>query len=269
MEKNDNAPDDTPSPLKVGEQLRKEREFQGLTLEDIVKPTRIAVRHLQAIEESDFSVLPGRPYVIGFIKAYAGALGLSEEVIAQAISEELKDSDYITRPAYEAYKPTDPVRLPTHKVVWGFAIVALLLSLAYGVWRYMAIYPKEAFFATYGSAAHENNAETPRSPSLVADALVKEETVVLIATGMVWIGFEDADGTTEAYRTLQTGESYTVPPDYIERLTLRTANLQLLKIMVGEQEITLGGSADKLIRHISLKPSELLTRSQGKQAQDN
>ena len=39
----------------VGEQLRAAREQKGLSLEDIAAQTRIPRRHLESLEESDWS----------------------------------------------------------------------------------------------------------------------------------------------------------------------------------------------------------------------
>ena len=40
---------------------------------------------------------------------------------------ELEEDEYGARPAYEAYEPTDPARLPTARLTWTLVIVALLL----------------------------------------------------------------------------------------------------------------------------------------------
>ena len=42
-----------------GENLRREREMRGVTLEEISDATKIAVRTLAALEADDFSKLPG------------------------------------------------------------------------------------------------------------------------------------------------------------------------------------------------------------------
>ncbi len=64
-----------------GENLRREREMRGVTLEEISVATKISVRFLQAIEREDFSVLPGGIFTRSFIRAYAKYLGLDEERI--------------------------------------------------------------------------------------------------------------------------------------------------------------------------------------------
>lgn len=61
------------SPL-AGERLREAREQRGLTLEAIGASTRVAPRHLAAIEAADYGKLPADPYTRGYLCAYAGLL---------------------------------------------------------------------------------------------------------------------------------------------------------------------------------------------------
>jgi cytoskeletal protein RodZ len=60
----------------IGEQLRAARERKGLTLDRVADETNIAKRYLAGLEAEDFSVFPGDPYVIGFLRNYADYLGL-------------------------------------------------------------------------------------------------------------------------------------------------------------------------------------------------
>jgi cytoskeletal protein RodZ len=64
---------------KFGDKFRKERERQGIKLEDVSNSTKIGSRMLRAIEEEHFDQLPGGVFNKGFIRAYAKHLGLNEE----------------------------------------------------------------------------------------------------------------------------------------------------------------------------------------------
>jgi cytoskeletal protein RodZ len=68
----------------VGAFLREIRESRGLTLEDAAAVTRIGKNYLLAIEEGTYEKLPSSAYVKGFLRVYAGYLGLSgDEIIAR------------------------------------------------------------------------------------------------------------------------------------------------------------------------------------------
>ncbi|MBO8126000.1 MAG: helix-turn-helix domain-containing protein [Firmicutes bacterium] len=62
---------------RLGERLREERERQGLTLEDICQRTHIRRRYLEALENGDYSIMPGEVYLKGFLRSYGEALGLN------------------------------------------------------------------------------------------------------------------------------------------------------------------------------------------------
>src|SRR3546814_11562466 len=126
---------------RTGDKLRLAREAAGLSLADVASRTRITQRHLEAIEKSDFSELPWRTYVTGFARAYARAIDLPEAEIGAAVRRELEEDAYAARPAYEAYEPTDPTRLPTARLAWTLVIIAALPVSAFGVWSFLWVEP--------------------------------------------------------------------------------------------------------------------------------
>lgn len=252
---------------RTGDRLRIAREAAGLSLADVATRTRITQRHLEAIEKSEFSELPGRTYVTGFARAYARAVDLPEAEIGAEVRRELEEEAYGARPVYEAYEPTDPARIPTARLAWTLVIVTLLLASAYGVWRFLSVEPDEALIAAQNRDADESEAPaadaagTPAPKAGNTAGVSANAPVVLTAVGSasVWIGFDDRAGKTENWRTLDPGETYEVPPAYIEQFTLRTSRAQALKITVGGREVGQIGPADTLVKAISLKPADLLT----------
>ena len=59
-----------------GEDLRNERVARGVALADITAVTKISQRHLLALEEERFRLLPGGILSKGIVRSYAGTLGL-------------------------------------------------------------------------------------------------------------------------------------------------------------------------------------------------
>jgi len=62
-----------------GEDLRKERLSRCIALEQITAVTKIAQRHLIALEQERFRLLPGGILNKGIVRGYAGALGLDPQ----------------------------------------------------------------------------------------------------------------------------------------------------------------------------------------------
>jgi len=59
-----------------GEDLRAERLSRGIALEDITEITKISQRHLIALEQDRFRVLPGGILGKGIVRGYVTAIGL-------------------------------------------------------------------------------------------------------------------------------------------------------------------------------------------------
>lgn len=65
---------------KFGEDLRKERMSRGIALEQITAVTKISQRHLVALEQGRFRLLPGGILSKGIVRGYTGALGLDQNL---------------------------------------------------------------------------------------------------------------------------------------------------------------------------------------------
>src|SRR5499425_1425491 len=62
----------------LGQELKRMREERGIALSVISETTRIGTRFLKAIEEDNFTVLPGGIFTRSFIRAYAREVGMDE-----------------------------------------------------------------------------------------------------------------------------------------------------------------------------------------------
>jgi Helix-turn-helix domain len=86
---------------RIGSDLRRARERREISLGEVETATRIRVRYLRAIEEEDWEELPGGVYSRGFIRTYAGYLGLDGERLAADFSAEVEGAPPGRGPAPE------------------------------------------------------------------------------------------------------------------------------------------------------------------------
>ena len=63
----------------LGETLRSARQTKGITIEDAERVTRIPKKYLEALEVENYSILPAPVYARGFLRSYAGYLGLDAQ----------------------------------------------------------------------------------------------------------------------------------------------------------------------------------------------
>ena len=72
----------------IGDILRKEREKQKLSIQDIEQGTSIRAVYIDALEKGEYDKLPGEVYAKGFIKNYGNFLELNgEDLVRQFIIE--------------------------------------------------------------------------------------------------------------------------------------------------------------------------------------
>lgn len=247
--------------VRIGDRLRAAREERGLSLKDIAKETRIPVRHLESLENSEFAALPGKTYAIGFAKAYARVIDADETEAAEDIRREYDYVDSGERTEYQAFQPADPSRVPSRFLAWTAGIVALLLFGAYLVWKPFSnggdpYASSESVDAAPGITGGDRAPVADAAPGAVA----ADAPVILTATGLVWFRIDDAQGNRLHEQELAAGDSYTVPRDS-SGLLLRTARPQALDITVGGRKIATLGPPDTLVSNVPLDPRALVARA--------
>lgn len=62
-----------------GKFLSQQRELRGMSRETVASATKIPLAQIVALEAGELSKLPSRLYVLNYIRAYAGVIGLSPE----------------------------------------------------------------------------------------------------------------------------------------------------------------------------------------------
>jgi len=69
----------------IGNFLKERREARGISLIEVEKDLKIRKKYLQALEEGNIDAIPGKTYIIGYLRNYSKYLGINEENINQII----------------------------------------------------------------------------------------------------------------------------------------------------------------------------------------
>jgi transcriptional regulator with XRE-family HTH domain len=240
-------------PVKVGEKLRDARLAQGMELADIAARTRVPLRHLQAIETSDYSGLPSPTYAVGFVRAYARAVGADEVALARELRAETAGT-FAERPVYESYDPEDPVREPSSGLALAGAVIAVLLLAAVGLW--------------YGTDWFRGGAEPAPQPSATASATPAAATaqvpasggqVTLTATQPVWVRIYDAAGQRLFEKEMAAGERYDVPPTANGPM-INVGRPESLQVTVNGSNVAPLGPAGQSVKDVPISTEALLAR---------
>jgi cytoskeletal protein RodZ len=166
----------------VGERLRDAREIKGIDLFRAERDTKIRSKYLAALEDGDFTDLPGDVYTRGFIRNYATYLGLDADEIEEEWRGEAGAPDVTRRPTIVGPQPLTIRRgivfQRSHGVIAAVLIIILVVASYFGfqLTRYLS----------YPTLAVDSHAQTPitvpvGSTSYVLKGSATAGTTVLIS----------------------------------------------------------------------------------------
>ena len=112
----------------LGEYLRAVREHKDLSLVQVAEVTRVRRLYLGAIETGDLTPLPSRPFAVGYVRAYAKALGLDGDAAVARFKSEHPEADQQLRAPVGVEAERGQRRL----VIYAGAAV---LVMAIGLWN--------------------------------------------------------------------------------------------------------------------------------------
>ncbi|WP_052134349.1 helix-turn-helix domain-containing protein [Sphingomonas sp. 37zxx] len=245
-----------PIPTTVGEGLRLAREAQGLALSDIAQRTRIPLRHLEAIEASNYISLPSITYAMGFTRAYARMIGADEVEIARDLRIEIADT-WEAVPRHEPYDLTDPARVPPRGLALAGVAVAVLLLIGVALWYGTGLFrteeapPAEMVVAT---------APVPPPASIETVQPTGAGQVTLTASDEVWVRVYDANDKTLLMKTLQPGERYDVPMA-AEGPMINVGRPDQLTVTIDGSAVPPLGDGRRAIKDVALSAEALRARS--------
>lgn len=125
---------------ELGLRLKEAREANQYSLDQLQEITKIQKRYLVAIEEGDYSVLPGRFYTRAFIKQYAEAVGLEPESLFDEFKGEIPTteteeiSEQLSRVKTHKSMPQDDSKIL--RLLPKVLTVAVILALFVAVWLF-------------------------------------------------------------------------------------------------------------------------------------
>ena len=153
----------------IGEVLRLARINQGLSLEELQRKTDIQLDMLEAIESDDFDKLPSPFYARSFLRKYAWAVELDENIVLDAydsgsmITYEEVDVDEIELTGRRRSNRKKRSLLPLFYFV--LFSLSILIFVTYYVWNYIQTQPTETASANYNIVTTTTNAPSSETTS--------------------------------------------------------------------------------------------------------
>jgi transcriptional regulator with XRE-family HTH domain len=122
----------------LGADLQHSRELAGLSLDDLSARTKIRRHMLEAIERNDFASIPGGLLARGYLRAYAGEVGLPKEAIAARYRTEFGADE---PPLADAFRYRAEARDHSSPTLWNDTIAVTVFIAIVGVWLYVSQRP--------------------------------------------------------------------------------------------------------------------------------
>lgn len=252
----DSGEEATLFPKTAGERLRDARIAQNLSLADVATRTRVPMRHLEAIEQSNYAGLPSPTYSVGFAKAYARAVGADEVAIGREVRAEVDSRP--RAPEYEPYDTTDPRRQPPRGLATTVAVLAVLIVIAvvviYSTGWLRGGTPIEAAPTVETQPPPVTVAPPPTAPTASGH-------VTLTATDIVWMRIYDATGKTLFQGELKPGDRYDVPPD-ADHPMINVGRPDQLQVTVNGSQVPPLGTGVRAIKDVEISAAALMARGQ-------
>ena len=147
--------------MEIGKRLQEERLNQGISLEEVKSETKIQTRYLTAIEENDWSKMPGNFYVRAFIREYAEVLGIDSTSLLEEHKNELPQTDDVS---YEYVStPSRKDSRSGNNAFFSFLpkllVFVLVIGIIFGIWYSYVNYIHPALTKDEDSTGSEEGSE--------------------------------------------------------------------------------------------------------------
>ena len=124
--------------FEIGYSLREARERQGLGYPEIELATKIRAKYIRALEEEDFTSIPGDAYIRGFLRTYAEYLGLDGDVYVDEYASRFLTSWRDELPPRRERHRIRPRGRPVERraVLLVLVGIAAVTALVFAAWRF-------------------------------------------------------------------------------------------------------------------------------------
>jgi cytoskeletal protein RodZ len=124
--------------FEIGTSLREARERKGLDLATASEAIKIRARHLQALEDEQYDVLPGQTYVRGFLRTYADYLGLDGHLYVDEYSSRfwVSDEGGLRQPRKVRVRRKHHGRIEFNMIVLTLVAIAGVTALVIAAWNF-------------------------------------------------------------------------------------------------------------------------------------
>lgn len=237
---------------RAGRKLSEARRQRGWTLDEVADRIRVRKEFLEALEEMNVKLLPGKAYALAFLRSYARELGIEEK----AIVDQFQDECALTRDDAPKAAIRTPTSKPKQRPPWAAAAVLVLIAAVFVGWR--ALDSQLRSETEQQVAASTEGASVGSTPASTAPA--PQRVVEIRAVADAWLEARGPDGTVFLSRNLRAGDVYR--PDPSPGWTLHARDGGAFELYVNGATAGLLGTAGMPVLGRSIDEIQPLTQAQ-------
>jgi len=187
----------------IGARLRSARDAKGLSAAEVADTLKIQMSFIQAIEALDRDSLPSIGYVLGYVRAYAGLVGIDGQEAVEAYKADSEVPENLGMRDRPHFVPKAQIRLPK-----GFfaASTVMACTAVLAFWYYSDIDAQSSALTGLNEAAAVENVAAE-------EASIDPDRMLIKATAPSWVEIKDADGKVIISRIMVAGESWEAKRD--------------------------------------------------------
>jgi len=203
--------------FEIGNSLREARERQGLGYSEIELATKIRAKYIRALEEEDFTSIPGDAYIRGFLRSYAEYLGLDGDVYVDEYASRFITSWRDDLPPRRERRKLRTNERPIERrtvllVLAAIALVAILVFAAFSI-------PGSSTNVPGVGGTQKHNRQSAPAPMLVLRGVGRGTYVE--------VRHNRASGKVDLQGTVEAGQTDRLPGDHFYLLVRTPAGLRI------------------------------------------
>ncbi len=234
----------------LGQDLKRERELRGISLEEISNSTKISLKQLEALEQDRLDDLPGKFFIKAILKAYAKSIGLEEDTVLNKYYEE----SLLQAPFPESKHHKEKHKPPIPKKIIGIAIlviisISILIIVYLTSWQTKTALPQEEIKPWILTQKEPPISFPGINPS--QSSVIEEEKLALEIsfTEETWLQVY-ADGKLEVEDTKMPGDRISV--EAFEELLIHLGNAGGVAYRLNDREGKPFGASGVTVRNIRI-----------------
>jgi transcriptional regulator with XRE-family HTH domain len=237
---------------RAGRKLSEARRQRGWSLEEVADRIRVRKEFLEALEEMNVKLLPGKAYALAFLRSYARELGIEEK----AIVDQFQDECALTRDDEAKPAIRSPASKPRQRPPWAAAAALVLIAAGFVGWR--AVESQLRSEEEQQVASSSGSSSLGSTPASTGEAPTRVVEIRAVSDG--WLEARGPDGTVFLSRNLRAGDVYR--PDPSPGWTLHARDGGAFEMFVNGVPAGLMGTAGMPVLGRSIDEVQPLTQAQ-------